>query len=338
MEDLLKDLAQAKPPTPEVDRDRMERDLARITSLPRERPARIQFVRRYAPLLVIGAVIVLAVVLLPAPPQPVQPAAAPRWWHVLTRIHSIMIVGDPAKPYGAYFSSMSEQWMTTDSRISVVQKDGSVTPMPLTREYDGWEAAGKPEVAPLVGGSRSVRMGPMKPSVQKTTVSGLQMSAHSQVRLDSLDSLPADPRELGKALETIVGKDTYRIATLVMELMASNIRDDQRRAAFELLKTLDGARVLGEVQVGEARRGTGVAVSAPPTFQFTDVEAQLVVDEETGLPVIRRDVITTSQYGLPAGVPISNEEYLLLDEVDFEPIVPQDVPVNGPVESPIIER
>ena len=33
MEDLLKDLAQAKPPAPEVDPERMERDLARIVSM-----------------------------------------------------------------------------------------------------------------------------------------------------------------------------------------------------------------------------------------------------------------------------------------------------------------
>jgi hypothetical protein len=44
------------------------------------------------------------------------------------------------------------------------------------------------------------------------------------------------------------------------------------------------------------------------------------------------------QFGLPAGEPISEEEYLLLEPASIDPIVPQDVVVNGEVESPIIER
>ncbi|MFD5825832.1 hypothetical protein [Lentzea sp. NPDC060358] len=337
MEDLLKDLAAAKPPVPEVDRDRMERDLARIITLPKDRPVRRQLVRRFAPLLVVAAVVVLAVVLLPAPPQPVQPAAAPRWWHVLTRLNSTMVVGDPAKPYLAFFTSVTEQWVGANSRITVGQKEGDVSPSAITRDHDGWVDAGSPATAPLVGGSRSVRFGPMKPYLQKTTVSGFQMSAHSQVRIDSLDSLPADPAELKKALETIVGKDSYRVATLAMELMTSNIRPDQRAAAFEMLTTLDGVRSLGQTS-WRGQDGVGVAIDAPRNFQFADVETRFIVNPGTGLPIAKFDLTTTPQYGLPAGLPISSEEYLLLDDVDFEPILPKDIPVNEPVESPIIER
>ncbi|SDK58733.1 hypothetical protein SAMN04488074_106136 [Lentzea albidocapillata subsp. violacea] len=338
MEDLMKDLAQARPPVPEVDRDRMERDLARIVTLPQERPVRKQLVRRFAPLLVIGAVIVLAVVLLPAPPQSVQPAAPPKWWHELTRQTSLMIVGDPADPYAVYLDSKTDRWLAANQQVTVVQKDGDVTPFSLQRGGNEWEAAGKPETVPQVGGNHLVRIGPMKPAVQKTAVSGFQMSLHSQARLDSLESLPAEPQELRKALETIVGNDAYRIGSLAMELISSNVRDDQRRAAFELIKTLDGARFLGELTVLSERRGIGVAMAAPPTFQFTDVETQLVINPETGLPIIKRDVITTPQHGLAAKTAISQVEYLLLEQVAIEPIVPQDVPVNGEVESPIIER
>lgn len=338
MEDLLKDLAQAKPPSPEVDRDRMERDLARITALPQERPVRKQLVRRFAPLLVIGVVIVLVVVLLPAPPQPVQPASPQKWWHELTRQRSLMIVGDPTAPYGVYFDSKTDRWLAANQQVTVIQKDGEVRAFPLTRDGNTWENAGSPATVPQVGGNHLVRIGPMKPAVQKTAVSGFQMSLHSQARFDSLDSLPAEPRELRKALETIVGNDAYRIGSLAMELISANVRDDQRRAAFELIKTLDGARFLGDVTVLDERRGIGVAIAAPATFQFSDVETQLVVDPQTGLPIVKKDVITTSQFGLPAQMPISEVDYLLLEQVGFEPIVPQDVPVNGEVESPIIER
>lgn len=338
MEDILKDLAQAKPPTPEVDSGRMERDLARIMTLPQEKPARKLLVRRFAPLAVIGAVIVLAVVLLPAPPEPVQPASAPKWWHALTRQWSVMIVGDPAKPYATFFDSKTERWLAANQQITVIQKDGDVRPFSLQRDGNEWEEAGKPETVPQVGGNHLVRIGPMKPAVQKTSVSGFQMSLHSQARLDSLASLPADPQELRKALETVAGKDAHRVGSLAMELMSANVRDDQRRAAFELIKTLDGARFLGEVTVLNERKGVAVAIAAPSTFQFTNVETQLVMNPETGLPIIKRDVITTPQHGLPAQMAISEEEYLLLEEVAFEPILPLDVRVNGEVESPIIER
>lgn len=338
MEDILKDLAQAQPPTPEVDPARMESDLARIVLLPRERPVRKLFLKRFAPLVVIGAVIVLVVVLLPSPPQPVQPAAPPKWWHALTRQWSVMIVGDPAKPYAAFFDSKTERWMATNQQVTVIQKDGDVRAFSLVPDGREWEEAGKPETVPQVGGSHLVRIGPMKPAVLKTSVAGVQMSLHSQTRVDSLDSLPADPQELRKSLETVAGKDPYRVASLAMDLMAMNVRDDQRRAAFELIKTLDGARFLGEVTVLNERKGVAVAIPAPPTFQFSDVETQLVMNPETGLPILKRDVITTPQHNLPAQMAIVSEEYLLLEQVGFEPIVPQNVPVNGEVESPIIVR
>jgi hypothetical protein len=338
MEDLLKDLAQAKPPPPEVDQARMEGDLARILTMPRDRTVRTQFFKRFAPLLVAAAVIALVVVLLPQPPQPVQPGASPRWWHVLTQQWSLMVVGDPANPYVVEINSKTDQWLTTNSQVTVSQKDGRVAPFSSDDEAK-WEAAGKPATAPQLFGRHSVRIGPMKTAVQKTDVAGFQVSVHSWERLDSFDSLPTDPVALEKTLASLTAEKTpYRIASLAMGLMTSDVRDDQRRAAFELLKTIDGVRVLDQVTLRNGRSGTGVAIAAPPQFQFTDVETQLVVNPETGLPVVKRDVLTKPQLGLPAGMTISEEEYLLLDKTDIDPIVPQDVPVNGEVESPIVER
>lgn len=338
MEDLLKDLAAAKPPTPEVDPARMERDLARILALPRRRVAGSQLVKRFAPLLVAAAVIALVVVLLPHPTKPVQPAAPPQWWHALTRHWSLMVVGDPANPYLVEFRSTTDRWLTADTEISVIQKDGEVEP--YSREDEArWELAGKPTRAPQVGGNHSVRVGPMKPAVLKTAVSGFQMSLHSNVRLDSLHSLSKDPVELKKTLENLVGgKDAYRTASLAMELMAANVSDDQRRALFELLKTIDGVRFLDQAPLRNGSTGVGVAVAAPPRFQFSDVETHFIVNPETGLPSRKLDLITTPQHGLPGYTPVAEAEYLLLDRTTIDPIVPQNVPVNGEVESPIVAR
>ncbi|SMD09342.1 hypothetical protein [Lentzea albidocapillata] len=336
MEDLMKDLAQARPPVPEVDRDRMERDLARIVTLPRERPVRRQFVRRFAPLLVIGVVIVLAVVLLPSPPQPVQPASTPQWWRVLRQQSSLMVVGEPTKPYIVRFDSRTDQWQAGKREIAVVQKDGKVEPF-SRGDNTAWEAAGRPEVVPQLGGSRSVRIGPMAPAVQESYVSGLSLTSAYWERLESFDDLPADPAGMRAKLQP-EEKGAYELADLVMAVMIADVRDDQRRGAFELLRSLDGVRYLDRVPLPDKGMGVGVAIPALPQFQFGDVETQFVINPATGKPILKRNVITKSQHGLPSMTSIAEERYLLLEGTNAEPILPLGVPVNGEVESPIIER
>ena len=335
MEDVLKDLAGARPPVPEVDPERMERDLARIVTLPRERPVRKQFVRRFAPLAVVAAVIALVVVALPAPTQPVQPAAPTQWWRVLRQQSSLMVVGEPAKPYVVRFGSKTDQWQAGNREIAVVQKDGEVKP--YSRDDDAaWEAAGRPEVVPQLGGSRSVRIGPMAPAVQESYVSGLSLTSAYWERLESFDDLPADPAGMRAKLQP-EEKGAYELADLVMAVMIANVRDDQRRGGFELLKSLDGARYLDHVRLPNGGEGVGVAIPAPPQFQFSGVETWFVINSGTGKPVLKRNVLTTSQHGLPVNTPISEEQYHLLERTNVEPILPLGVPVNGKVESPIIE-
>ncbi|MDX3657729.1 hypothetical protein PV646_10480 [Streptomyces sp. ID05-26A] len=336
MEDILKDLAQAKPPTPEVDPERMERDLARIVTLPRERPARRQFVRRFAPLVVVAAVIALAVVVLPEPSQPVQPAAAPQWWRVLRQQSSLMVVGEPTKSFVVRFDSKTDQWQAGKREIAVVQKDGEVEP--FSRDDDtAWEAAGRPEVVPQLGGSRSVRIGPMAPAVQESYVSGLSLTSAYWERLESFDDLPADPAGMKAKLQP-EEKGAYELADLVMAVVIADVRDDQRRGAFELLKSLDRARYLDRVPLPNGGVGVGVTIPAPPQFQFSDVETEFVFNPATGKPILKRNVITTAQHGLPAKTSIAEEQYLLLEGTNTEPILPLGAAVNGGVESPIIER
>ncbi|MGI5503866.1 hypothetical protein [Lentzea sp. CA-135723] len=336
MEDLMKSLAEARPPAPEVSRDRMERDLARIVALPREKPTRKALVRRFAPLAVVAAVIALAVVVLPEPSQPVQPAAPSQWWRVLRQESSLMVVGDPSKPYLVRFDSKNDQWLAGNREVAVVQKDGQVAPL-SSNDDAAWEAAGRPEVVPQLGGSRSVRIGPMAPGVKESYVSGLSLTSMYWDRLESFDDLPADPAGMLEMLKP-EGKSTYQLAELVMAVLIADVRDDQRRAAFELLRSFDGARYLDRVQLRNERVGVGVAIPAPPQFQFGDVETQFVINPDTGKPIVRRNIITRPQHGLPANMSIFEEEYLLLERTTIEPILPLGVAVNGEVESPIIER
>ncbi|MGW6443750.1 hypothetical protein [Lentzea sp. NPDC055074] len=336
MEDILKDLAQARPPTPEVDPGRMERDLARIVTLPRERPARKQFVRRFAPLAVVAAVIALAVVVLPEPSQPVQPGAISKWWRVLRQQSSLMVVEGSTKPYVVRFDSKTDQWQAGNREIAVVQKDGEVAPYSRD-DKNAWEAAGRPEVVPQLNGSRSVRIGPMAPAVQESYVSGLSLTSAYWERLESFDDLPADPAGMKAKLQP-EEKGAYELADLVMAVMIADVRDDQRRGAFELLKSLDGVRYLDRVPLPNGGVGVGVAIPALKQFQFDDVETEFVINPATGKPILKRNVITTSQHGLPARTPIAEEQYLLLEGTNVEPALPLGVPVNGEVESPIIER
>ncbi|MFD4671919.1 hypothetical protein ACFWNN_19450 [Lentzea sp. NPDC058450] len=336
MEDLMKSLAEARPPTPEVNRDRMERDLARIVALPREKPTRKAIVRRFAPLAVVAAVIAVAVVVLPEPSQPVQPAAPGQWWRMLRQQSSLMVVGESSKSYVVRFDSKTDRWQAGNREIEVVQKDGEVEP--YSRDDDAaWEGAGRPEVVPQLGGSRWVRLGSMVPGVKESYVSGLSLTSMYWDRLESFEDLPADPAGILEKLKP-EGKSTYQLAELVMAVLVADLRDDQRRAAFELLKSLDGVRYLDRVQLRNERVGVGVAIPAPPQFQFTGVETQFVINPDTGMPILRRNIITTPQHGLPVNTAISEDEYLLLERTNIEPILPLGVAVNGEVESPIIER
>jgi hypothetical protein len=333
MEDLLKDLARAKPPAPEVDPERMERDLARIIAMPRPAKTRIS-VRRIGPVLVAATVIALAVMLLPRPGPTVQPAAPPpQRWHMLTQEWELMVVGEPANPYTVLLRATAERWAGPDSQVEVIQKNGEVVPASPDDEAK-WETAGKPATAPQLGGHSSVRIGPMQPAVRR--IDGPESNPFA--------GLPADPVELKKALQAVAGDNgsqdslNYRTAMLAMQMMTANIRDDQRRAAFEVLKTIDGVRLLNQAMLRDGRSGIGVAIPAPPSFQFTSFETQLVVNPETGLPMVKRNLLTAPEHGLPVNTPLFEEEYLLLERTTIYPILPQDVTVNGAAESPIIER
>ena len=108
--------------------------------------------------------------------------------------------------------------------------------------------------------------------------------------------------------------------------------------------TVDG--VAADIDVGgsaeltlpDGRKGLGLAVRAPQKFQFTYLETQVVVDPQTFLPLVVRDVLTWPAYELPAGTTIAEEEFKIIEATDDEPRLPSGVTVNGEVESSIIER
>lgn len=344
MGDLLKDLARTRPSTPDVDQERMERDLARIVSLPRSsfrEWAGAPAFRRLVPALVAVAVVALAVVLVPSEPRQ-QLGTAPEKWHVLSRLASLMVVGDATNPYVVRFASETDKWLAAEGQTTISQLSATVTPY---SHEDGtkWVAAGSPSRAQQVGGNHQVRIGTLRPGVAKTNYPDFQMSNYDRVRFDALGSLPAKPVELKKSLEALIPnydqtRDVDRLAALAMGMTAANVRPDQRSAAFELLKGLGAVRELGIVTLPNGRKGTGVALTRPDGFQFSNLETQLVIDEATLLPIIIRNVITTAQYGLPAGTSVSEEEFVVLEATSADPILPEDVVVNGEVESPIIEK
>lgn len=345
MGDLLKDLARTRPSTPDVDPERMERDLARIVALPRRRewtgaPA---FQRRVGPALVAAVVVALAIISVPSDRE-AQLATGPEKWHVLTRLSSLIVVGDAANPYVVQLSSETDKWLAAEGQLTISQLRGTVSPH-VQEDVTKWAAAGHPERARQLGGNHDVRIGPLRPAVSKTNYPDFAMSNYSRFRFDALAALPANPVELKKTLEARVAQDntgqdnpTYRVAVLAMGVMAANVRPDQRRAAFELLKGLGSVRQLDNVKLVTGRKNLAVALPAPPRFQFADLETQLVVNEESLLPIVMRDVITMPQYGLPTGTSVWEEEFLVLETTTADPLLPEGVIVNGEVDSPIIEK
>ena len=146
MGDLLKDLARTRPSTPDVDPERMERDLARIVSLPRSSVhdwnGAPSFRRWLAPLVVGVAVVAMAVASVPSGPQVLMGTEAEKW-HVLSRSTSLMVLGDPGKGYVVRISSETDRWLTPSEQVTISQIGGNVAPFEQ-KDVTAWEAAGKP--------------------------------------------------------------------------------------------------------------------------------------------------------------------------------------------------
>ncbi len=329
MGDVLKDLGRAKPPTPAVDPERMERDLAQILTLPRPQPpgvrrGRVAF-RQLAPALAaVGVVALLLLVLLPSG-RSQSPAGSGEWWRVQVASSSLTVVGTDADPYVLELRTETSYWLTEQRKL-VVNANGHVGWRSET-DLNRWLAAGSPTQVPEVGTPRSVRVGPVRASARETT-DGSFASEYVQLPFTERDRLPSDPAELREVLTSLTGPDgsPYVLARLAMAITATPLRPDQRQAALSLLRTLNGVR----------DTGTGLAVAAPPAGQFTQLETQLVVDHETSQAISIRTVLTSPERGLPAGAAVESEDYNLIGMTRDSPQTPTDVLVNGEPDSPFI--
>lgn len=321
MGDLLKDLARTRPFTPDVDPERMERDLARIVSLPRasqrEWTGAPSFTRRFGPVLVAFVAVALIVLVVLPSNRSTQLTMPPKWWHVLTRHYLVLAVGDPANPYFMRLVSDTDEYFAPGERVKVSQLSGVVAPR-SPDDQTRWVAAGSPNPVPIVSMHHALRIGPMKPGAWKD-----HNSAFGAIPFADIDKLPADV----EGLRTAISRDD------AMRLMIGPLRTDQRHAVFALLRDL--SRDMGQVVLPDGRTGVGVALPPVESAQFGLVENQLIVDERTAEPIVQRQVTTTARHGLPAGAAVVMEEYRYLG-ADGQG--PPDVTENREVESPIIEK
>jgi hypothetical protein len=240
--------------------------------------------------------------------------------------------------------SVTDRWFSAGSQTTVQQGGGGVVPFSAS-DMTKWEAAGRPGRARQVGGNHDVRIGPVAMAVTRTSDTTFAITAVDRLGLDTLHTLPTSRIPLENALRThISGIDRlsqdearYRLALLAMDVLAMNTTPEQQRAAYQLLTGLF-VRNMEKVPLPNGREGLMGVVPTPPRFQFSNVETQLMVDPKTYSPIMIRDVITTPQHGLAAGTAISTTEFLDMEPTTGEPHVPDDVVVNGEVDSPIIER
>ncbi|MEV6240278.1 hypothetical protein [Lentzea sp. NPDC051838] len=345
--DLMKDLARTRPSTPDVDPERMERDLARIVSLPRSSHHRewtgAPSFRRLVPFVVAALVMALAIVVVPSD-RPEELATTPVRWQVVTRKTELMVVGDAANPYVLRYSFVTDRWLSRDGQTTVRQGGGGVAPF-SDADIVKWEAAGKPGRARQVGGNHDVRIGPVAAAVTKTHDADFAISGDDRIRFDALRELPTDQIPLWNALSAMISgfdrlpqnEDRYRLALLAMDVLAMNTTPEQQLAAWRVLGGLF-IRNMEKITLPNGREGLSGVVPTPKRFQFTNVETQLIVDPKTYEPLMIKDVITAPQHGLAAGTAISSTEFLSLGPATGEPHIPDGVVVNGEVESPIMER
>lgn len=323
MGDLLNDLRQTRPPAPEVDHDRMERDLARITALPRpgRRTWASSFGRRFGPVLVaVAAVVLLVLTVLPS--DRAEPIAHPGpWWHVQTRYTTLWQVGDPANPYVMRLAYDSDSWFAPGRQVKVDQLNGLAGPR-SAEDAAKYEAAGKPNPVPIVDLPLSLRVGPLRPAASSEPY----MPILANVPFEAIAALPADVEGLRK---------TVKHATDGFSLASSPLRTDQRQALFALLKTM--ARDLGKVTLPDGRTGLGVAIAPVESFWTGNYEEQLIVDEQTAEPIVLRHVLVAPWANLPAGTVVTSTEFVHLGMTSGVE-GPPDAGAIGKGESPIIRR
>jgi hypothetical protein len=323
MGDLLNDLARTRPPTPEVDHDRMERDLARITALPRpgRRAWASSFGRRFGPVLVaVAAVVLLVLAVLPS--DRAEPIAnLGTWWHVQTRYTTLWQVGDPANPYLMRHAYDSDEWVAPGRQVTVTQLNGLISPR-SAEDATKYEAAGKPNPVPVVGMKWSLRVGPLRPAASSEPY----MPILENVPFEAIAGLPTDVEELRK----IVNHPSHGFS-----LASSPLRTDQRHALFALLKTM--TRDLGKVTLPDGRTGLGVAIAPVESFWTGNYEEQLIVDEQTAEPIVIRHVLVAPWSNLPAGTVVTSTEFVHLGMTRGAE-GPPDVERIGKGEDPIVKR
>ncbi|GLZ33060.1 hypothetical protein Lesp02_52480 [Lentzea sp. NBRC 105346] len=341
--DLMKELAKAKPPAPEVDPVRMELDLTRITSMPRPEPPRswmgaASFRRWSAPILAASfAVALLIGTLVVLPSSNVEVAATDRYWHAAQHELKLVPVGSADAPYVMVVESDSERWVDVSPEArgaEIKQLNGQVRPW-TPDDVTKWQQAGKPETVPMVDTSGfSLRVGPLKPAVSGWYSHGVELIGGRTLDYDQLRALPGEPAALREAMEQILRDEKSDESVMqrglldrVSRLPALPVRRETRAAAIALLKTLPGVR-----QVDASTLGFG----AGPFEQFKVTEQQLVIDPRTLAAVELRRVLLEPQAGLPAGTVVRSEKYTALEMTNKTPQLPAGVPVNGPLDSPVI--
>ncbi|ANZ37134.1 hypothetical protein BBK82_14735 [Lentzea guizhouensis] len=328
MGDVLKDLSRARPATPEVDPERMERDLAQILTLPRPHPPGVwrgqAALRRLAPVLVgVGVVAVLLIALLPSD-RTRTPAGPGESWRVHIASSQLTVVGSGANSYVLELRTDIDRWLAPKRQL-VVTANGHVG-WRSEADLNRWLAAGSPSRVPVLGAqNKELRVGPVRASASETT-DGSFSDTYDQVVFAERDTWPSDPGSLLATVESLVGGTPYATARVAMAMTATPLRVDQRRAALDLLRKLPGVR----------DNGVGLAITAPAAGQFTGLETQLVVDLETAQAISIRTVLTAAEHGLPAGAVVESQDFSLVGTTHEAPQVPADVLVNAEPDSPFI--
>jgi hypothetical protein len=281
-------------------------------------------------------------VLLAAATQVESKPAIGRYLHVVDRNTVLMSTGLPGHPFLVGETFIGESWKTRlpkkDSSYWWYQAERTG---PLTdADTEAWQKAGSPSVLPAQGlkgslelrGSSPVRTYVAKAGTKENMSAGVL--GERGVTVADIQRLPADPAKLKKYLLTMYhgqagpevfqsGRTDLWLFSVARDLIIGSFPASQavRAAAYRMLASVEGIKVISSVKAPDGTAGTGIAITETQKKRGV-IEHRLIIDPKTGRMLAMQEVAAQPAADfkdVPPGTVYAQSVYLTDEWTDATP-------------------
>jgi hypothetical protein len=282
-------------------------------------------------------------VLLAAATQVESKPATGRYLHSVDRNTVLVSLGTPGHPFLVVETRISESWTARlpkkDSSYSWYQ--GERTGPWTDADAEAWQKAGSPSVLPSlhsknaflrIRGSSPVRPYVAKAGTKQNMDAGIL--GEKEVTVADIQRLPADPSKLKKYLLTMYhgqagpevsesGRTDLWLFSVARDLVLGFFPASQavRAAAYRMLASVEGIKVISSVKAPDGTPGTGIAITETQKKRGV-VEHRLIIDPKTGRMLAMQEVAAkpaANLEGVPPGTIYAQSVYLTDEWTDATP-------------------